>query len=576
MKILGIHSGHNASACLLENGKLRYAIQEERLNREKNWWGFPEMSVNKILHELNLRPQDIQLVCLSSRYVGPAIYNREQWLRSFETPTSIAGRLKRVIVKNRFYGQFAIKRRLRARLVSLRELGFRQSQVRIVDHHLCHASAAYYSALNNGDPKSQYLILTLDGSGDGLCATVNIGANGKIKVVAKTPAGHSLGNIYSRVTYCLGFIPWEHEYKLMGMAPYVPKDKSEEISRMFNAYLCLDPQNRMIFKKLIPEDTSQLTDRIKRDFFRIRFDWICAGLQEFTEDLMLNWVRQCIRETGVHKVVCSGGVFMNVKANQKILALPEVEELFVMPSCGDETNSIGAAYYVYAEERIKSNEMIDIRPLKDLYLGNELTENEVKKSIDSFSFSSAVKIQYYDDIEREAAELLRQGEIVARAKGRMEFGARALGNRSILANPSNPKVVRIINEMIKSRDFWMPFCPSVLAERAEEYYVKPKRMHAPYMIISFDCRQEKIEQVIAAIHPYDFTARPQEVDSDWTPDYWRLIKCYEDLTGEGVILNTSFNLHGFPIVCTAKDALQVFDKSGLKYLALGSYLICKT
>ena len=155
----------------------------------------------------------------------------------------------------------------------------------------------------------------------------------------------------------------------------------------------------------------------------------------------------------------------------------------------------------------------------------------------------------------------------------MEFGARVLGNRSILANPSNPKVVQIINEMIKDRDFWMPFCPSVLSERAEEYYIKPKPMSAPYMIISFNCRKEKIEKIIAAIHPYDFTTRPQEVEKDSNTDYWRLIKNYEKLTGEGVILNTSFNVHGYPIVSTAKDALEVFDKSGLKYLALGNYLV---
>ena len=575
MRILGIHSGHNASACLLENGKLRYAIQEERLNREKNSWGFPEGSIRKILHDVNLRPEDIDLVGLSSLYMAPGIHNREQWLKSFETPKSTTGRLKRIIVKNKFYKQFTIRRRMRPRLESLRRLGFRESQVRVVDHHLSHAAAGYYSTLGK-DPQSRYLVLTLDGGGDGLCATVNIGAAGKIEVLAKTLDGHSLGNIYSRVTYCLGFIPWEHEYKLMGMAPYVPKEKSEEISRIFNDYLDLDPQNSLVFKKLIREDTHEITNRIKRDFFRIRFDWICAGLQEFTEDLMLKWVRECIRETGVHRVICSGGVFMNVKANQKILALPEVEELFVMPSCGDETNSIGAAYYVYARERIKSNQVIDIEPLGDLYLGNELTENDINKSVDSFSFSSAVDIEYRDDIERKVAELLTQGEIVARAKGRMEFGARALGNRSILADPSNPKVVRIINEMIKCRDFWMPFCPSVLSERAEEYYIKPKKMHAPYMIISFDSRPENIERIVAAIHPYDFTARPQEVDRAWNPDYWRLIKNYEELSGEGIILNTSFNLHGYPIICTAKDALEVFDKSGLQYLALGNCLIWKT
>jgi carbamoyltransferase len=463
---------------------------------------------------------------------------------------------------------------MKARLGYLKKLGLTNSQVRFVNHHLSHASAAYYSIFNNAK-QSKYLILTLDGSGDGLCATVNLGENGNIKVLSTTPAGHSLGNIYSRVTYAYGFTPWEHEYKLMGMAPYVPVDKAEEISQIFHRYLDIDPANPLSFKKLIPEDTGQITNRILNDFFRIRFDWVCAGLQKFTEDLILKWVKECVKKTGINKVICSGGVFMNVKANKRILELPEVQELFIMPSCGDETNSIGAAYYTYAQERVKSNEDINILPLKDLYLGNDITEDEIKKSVDDFVFSAEVKVEHYDNIEKKVAELLSQGEIVARAKGRMEFGARALGNRSILAKPSNTKVVRIINEMIKSRDFWMPFCPSVLANRAAEYYIKPKKMHAPYMIISFDSQKERVEEIIAAIHPYDFTTRPQEVDKDWNPDYWQLLKYYEELTGEGIILNTSFNLHGYPVVSTAKDALGVLDKSGLKYLALGNYLIWK-
>jgi carbamoyltransferase len=157
----------------------------------------------------------------------------------------------------------------------------------------------------------------------------------------------------------------------------------------------------------------------------------------------------------------------------------------------------------------------------------------------------------------------------------MEFGARALGNRSILANPSDPKSVRVINEMIKSRDFWMPFAPSVLAERSDDYFIKPKDMRAPYMIITFDTKQEKRDKIIAAIHPYDYTGRPQEVYEEWNPSYYRLLKYFESITGEGIILNTSFNLHGEPIVHSPGDALRVFDISGLKYLAMENFLLAK-
>jgi len=572
MRILGIHSGHNASACLLDNGRIRYAIQEERLRRVKNWWGFPELSIKKILEELNLKPSEIDLVALSSYYVAPGVYNREQWLNSFETTKSTIGRFKKFIAKSRFYKPIAIKRRLNARLAILKRLGFSQNQIKVVDHHLCHASAIYYGILNK-NPQSKFLILTLDGGGDGLCATVNIGEKGEIKRIAETPDNSSLGNIYSRTTYYLGFIPWEHEYKLMGMAPYVPPEKAREISHIFERYLTLDSNNPLVFERLISEPTSQIVDRLKKDLYRIRFDWICAGLQKFTEDLIIKWIKECIKRTGIHKVICSGGVFMNVKANQKILELPEVESLFIMPSCGDETNSIGAAYYIYAQEKLKNNQPLDIEPLGPLYFGNNITDEEIQDALKNFKFKKPVSWKEHENVEKKVAELLAKGEIVARAKGRMEFGARALGNRSILANPSNPKVVRIINEAIKCRDFWMPFCPSVLAERAENYYIKPKPMPAPYMIITFDSRPEERDKFIAACHPYDFTTRPQEVTQEYNPDYWKLIKYFEELTGEGIILNTSFNLHGYPIISTAWDALDVFNRSGLKYLALGNYLI---
>ncbi len=246
-----------------------------------------------------------------------------------------------------------------------------------------------------------------------------------------------------------------------------------------------------------------------------------------------------------------------------------------MPSCSDETNAIGAAYHVYAQEKLKKHQEIDIKPLGPLYFGNDISQEEIEKTLKNFKFKQKVEQEKIDDIEKKVAELLAQGEIVARAKGRMEFGARSLGNRSILANSSNPKIVNIINEMIKNRDFWMPFTPSVLSSRKDDYYLKSKSMPAPYMIMTFNGRSEKKDKFIAACHPADTTLRPQEVFKDWNPNYWKLLKYYEQLTGEGIILNTSLNIHGYPIVSNAQDALEVFNQSGLKYLALGNYLIWK-
>lgn len=186
-----------------------------------------------------------------------------------------------------------------------------------------------------------------------------------------------------------------------------------------------------------------------------------------------------------------------------------------------------------------------------------------------------IQIDWKNDIEKTIAELLANGEIVGRVKGKMEFGARALGNRSILANPSNPQVAKVINKMIKCHDFWMPFAPSVLAESSERYFVKPKPISSPYMMFAFDTKEKMREKIIAALHPVDYTGRPQEIIQDWNPDYYRLLKYYEDISGESILLNTSYNLHGHPISYSPKDALFVFDNSGLNYLALGNFLIKK-
>ena len=204
-----------------------------------------------------------------------------------------------------------------------------------------------------------------------------------------------------------------------------------------------------------------------------------------------------------------------------------------------------------------------------------MTDAQAQAALTSFKFARPVTWTRYADIEAQIAGLLTEGHIVARAKGRMEFGARALGNRSILADPAQPNVVRVINDMIKMRDFWMPFAPVVRAEQSEVYMRKPKPMPAPYMIITFDVRPEKRQEMQAALHPYDWTARPQEISQDSNPDYWRILERFEALTGRGCLLNTSFNLHGYPIVYGAGDALEVFEHSGLEYLALGNYLVRK-
>jgi carbamoyltransferase len=244
--------------------------------------------------------------------------------------------------------------------------------------------------------------------------------------------------------------------------------------------------------------------------------------------------------------------------------------MYVFPSCGDESNSVGAAVWLAAQ----SGE--EVKPLGGIYYGEPITDEEAQVSLETVAAKGArLRFHYSANIERHTAERLAEGKIVARANGAAEFGARALGNRSILARADSPVAVRVINQMVKNRDFWMPFAPSVLAERATDYYDKPKPVASPYMMFAFHSRPEKRAAFAAAQHPYDFTTRPHEVYADHNPYYHRLLSDYNDITGEGIVLNTSFNLHGEPIVHRAADAVDVFLRSGLEHMALANWWVEK-
>ena len=572
-RVVGVHNGHNSSAAVVQDGALAFALQEERLTRVKNQGGLPKLTLQRIAAEYpgdGTKAEGLP-VAFGGRNLTACDWQREAILKSYgQRSSGPVGNLKRLARRNAFVSDSI-------NLVKLRNLG---NELKTVlpcehpdalgfDHHLCHAAAAYFGW---GKMDEQVLVLTCDGAGDCACASVNIGKNGTLKTIARTEESHSVGAFFGKITYLLGMAPMEHEYKVMGLAPYAENAReARKLAEEFEQLFEFDPRNSMIWRRKNGSPAMQfaadyLADRIQRK----RFDHIAAGAQLFIEQFLARWVENCVRQTGIPRVALSGGVFMNVKANKRILELPEVEELFVFPSCGDETNAIGAAWLRYHQMYKQIPQ-----PLEHLYLGTACTEEDVEKAIKNYEFTSAVYTKELPDIEREVAELLAGNKIVARFKGRCEFGARALGNRSILANAADAHAVRTINSMIKCRDFWMPFAPSVLAERSEDYFRKPKPMPAPHMIMTFDTREEKRAAIPAAIHPQDFTGRPQEVSETTNFSYYGLIKHFEELTGEGVILNTSFNLHGEPVVCTAEDALRVFDVSGLEYLALENVLLRK-
>jgi carbamoyltransferase len=566
VKILGIHDGHNASAALLVDGEIIAAVQEERFNREKNWSGFPRRSIEWVLEASGVDSAELDAVAMDGHHM-PNPRNREELLIEYRETGSTKTSLKRLAKRTPLKGMHASRRRA-GRMKNVVGTGIPAERIRFVEHHDAHASAAYYGWGRHENP---VLILTNDGAGDGFCASVSIGSRGRMERLTAVPESESIGNVYAVVTFLLGMIPLEHEYKLMGLAPYAPESGRDAVLAQFRSMMSFDAADGRRWRRTAGVPETYYSYEFMRQRLELkRFDWICAGLQAWTEEMLTKWASNCIRSTGIRKVCLGGGVFMNVKANKLIGEIPELEELFVFPSCSDETNAIGAAYWVEARGGTQGSH---IPPLRDLYLGPSYGEEESARAIAQRQRADWTA-RRFEDVESEVAGLLARGEVVARFSGRAEFGARALGNRSILADAANPEVIRVINDMIKSRDFWMPFAPAILAERSGDYLVNPKDLDAPYMILSFDTT-ESVGDLRAAIHPYDLTVRPQVVHREAHPRFYEIIEKFEQLTGRGVILNTSFNLHGYPIVNSPDDALDVLEQSGLRNLALENWLITK-
>jgi carbamoyltransferase len=560
--VLAVHAGHNAGAAIGDAAGLRLAIQEERLTGEKNYWGYPRRAIDFCLRHVDAAPDDLAVLAVGGKQVLSRYRGRDEVLHAYRRQSSVLGRMRQRIAMPMMlalrpnFGQDRLERQIA-------EHGLSAVPRRHHDHHRTHAATAYFGLRQS--PAERYVVLTCDGDGDGACATVRTWGAGEERLVATTPWDNSLGALYSWITYLLGFMPLEHEYKLMGMAPYASESGTEELATVFRRYLALDDTG-LAFRRKTRRRMNDLCDRLHEDLRGRRFDYICAGLQRLTEEILAAWAEHAVRATGIRKVLAAGGVFMNVKANKRIAELADVDSFEAFPSCGDETLPLGV-YYLEAAERYGADQ---VRPLDDFYLGDEPSDDDATTAVRNSGF----RYSRPENIAAEVAGVLAAGHPVARCAGRMEFGARALGNRSILADPHNQDVVRVINQMVKKRDFWMPFAPMVLAERQHEYIQNPKSLRSPFMMMTFDTR-ENFRDMIAAVHNADLTCRAQILEPAQNRPMYEIVKAFEALSGRGVVLNTSFNLHGFPIVRTADDALHVFKNSGLTHLQVGPYLVSK-
>ena len=584
MIVLGINETHCATAAVLRDGRIVGCASEERFTRLKNGAGYPRRAIDALLRELGIGPPEIDLVALAgaraasrewlNRVMHDEGYAKEYYGVSWPSPKrAFQKKIRKLGAKfgliDASRGKFGISQRERLGFVTS-HVGIPSDRIVCLDHHTCHAAAAYHGSAFAG---REALVLTNDNSGDGLCATASTGRGlGLTRHEATPSAPGSLGAFYSFVTLALGMKFGEHEYKVMGMAPYAQEKYAERAERALREVFELDEGRPARFRWLKPGERYQL---LLRATLGHRFDAVAGGAQRLLEDALLRWTRLMRRRYGGGRLALGGGVFMNVKANMLIAQEDWVDDLFVFPSCGDESNAVGAAYLGYIEECGRRGTLPAPQPFGPAYLGPSVTDEEAEAVIRERGLEGKYKVAFHDRIEERIADLLVSDGVVARCAGRMEFGARALGNRSILANPSDHRVVPVINRMIKNRDFWMPFAPTILDERASDYLVNPKGLASPYMMLAMPTRPEARDPLTAALHPQDGTARPQILEQTWNPAYHAVISEFQRRTGVGAVLNTSFNLHGEPVVCSAADAVDTFERSGLPHLAVGHWLISK-
>ena len=546
---------HDSSACIVRDGELLFAVAEERISRIKHDAGFPRLAIRACLDFAKLRADQLDFVCQGWPAPHSVFAADLKCFLSGQYPATYLN----VLNSARLYASMAH-----------RNGGFRsftnyfgptRAKMRFVDHHLAHAISAYsYSGLDNA------AVVVMDGRGAWEASSIWYGHGGRLDHVLTIPWPNSLGLFYAQFTQYLGFMPNSDEWKVMGLAPYGhPGINLNEFislnheSYLVNAQLLLERSNgsSAIAKRLGPERTPE--SEIDETFKNVAF-----AVQDACEVAMLALVKQATQKTNCRNVCLAGGVALNSKANGKIQASGIVDHIFVQPAASDDGVALGAVLAPYLD----NGGRLPMRPLRHAYLGPEFADGEIEKALRTYKLR-AVKL---DNVAATTADLLASGKIIGWFQGRMEFGPRALGGRSILADPRDPEMNAKVNNAVKFREWWRPFAPSMLREVAGEYL--EHACDSPFMILTNPVRPEK-RGIIPSVTHVDGSARPQTVEKDINPLYWDLINEFGKRTGVPVVMNTSFNLRGEAIVNTPTDAVRTFFSSGMDALVIGSYLVEK-
>lgn len=573
MKVLGLGTEGDSGAAIIEDGRIIAAINEERLARLKLVTGFPRASIREVLRLSNTSVDELSAVLIGGKddLLVDELEPFDGWFQY--KPSGIGGIIKRSthlfaryrnelpFLETAYYTLLEPtfqRRRAGLRQILQREFGI-TCPIEFVDHHFCHITSAYYTS-----GFDDALVISLDGGGDAKSGRVYTVRDGVFESLDETATYNSLGNYYAYVTHMCGFKAMKHEGKITGLAAY-GEPKYLDLLRQFIVVEegRLVNKGRVVFQSAIDE----LGRRLPKGWTR---EDMAASIQVHFEELTASFVQYWARKTGLRKVAVAGGVFANVRVNQVVHELPEVDEIHIHPHMGDGGLAVGAGLAACVPGTLEQTMPAVREPIADVYLGTELTDEAILAAFRKFGLEPEA---LDEPIEEIVADLLVQGHVVARANGRMEYGPRALGNRSILYQPTDRSVNDWLNHNLRRTEF-MPFAPSTLYEERERCFeaVAGAEHAAEFMTITFDCTPWMRDSMKGVVH-VDGTARPHLVRKDRNPSFYRIIEAFYERTGLPAIINTSFNMHEEPIVCSAEDCVRAFINGNLDYLAIGNYLV---